>query len=98
MVGDLRSNGSTVGSEVLIGHVSEPVKVPHLVVKSEWLVHGHSGCRHRRDLDVVVGLLVTIEHHAHAIFKESFSLSFRHVGPPSVLHEDLAVVRGKTGE
>ena len=98
MVRDLGSNGSTIGSEVLIGHVPEPVKVPHLVVKSKWLVHSHSSSRHRRDLDVVVGLLVTIEHHAHAILEESFGLSLCHVGSPSVLHKDLAVVSGKTSQ
>ena len=91
-------NGSTIGSEVLIGHVSEPVEVPHLVLESLWLLHSHASCRHRGDLDVVVGLLVTIEHHAHAVVKESFGLSLGHVGSPSVLHEDLAVVSGETGE
>ena len=98
MIGDNGLNGSTIGSEVLIGHVPEPVEVPHLVLKSLWLVHSHSSCCHRRDLDVVVSLLVAIEHHAHAILKESFGLSFRHVSSPSVLHEDLTVVRGKTSE
>ena len=98
MIGDNGLNGSTIGSEVLVGHVSEPVEVPHLVLKSLWLVHSHTGSRHCRDLDVVVSLLVTIEHHAHAILEESFGLSLCHVGSPSVLHKDLAVVSGKTSQ
>ena len=68
-------------------------------IDSVWRAHldtvfvGHS-----RDLDVIMCLLVTVEHDLEAVLHDFLGLSLGHVSSPRILHEDLAVMQSKTSE
>ena len=55
-----------------------------------------TGVRNRRNLNLVVSLLISLEHLPQAVFEELFGFSFAHVSSPRILQENLAVVKTKT--
>jgi len=62
------------------------------------VIHSDSLLCHGRDLNLIMTLLVAVEHYLHAVEDECSCLFFAHIISSSVLHENLTVVWRKTSQ
>lgn len=80
----LGSDEDTKWSELLVSHGLVPVEAPRRF-NPIWFVHCDTSSGHGRDLDVVMCLLVAVEHDTHAVFNDCTRLSLCKVLAPRVV-------------
>ena len=83
------------GSPELIGLFLVERKRPFRL-NLDRLVQSHAVLGHSCDLELIICLFIAVEEHSLAILHQPASFLLRHVSPPAVRQQDLAVVGRKT--